>query len=240
MSSKGTTTYVVNGVQKKFYFPMFKLRFEAKSKEAGGNRNVSETEERLAEYVGVSQAAVHSWRNQKSAPGDPQIVKGIEEFLELEPGDLLFTALEDGMNKLDGQQREAVSRVYRDLEDYLYLVDSSVLEFEGSFHVGEGSVYANYFPVYLDFGEAVGKGTTIDDGTALKAAGINWVKHSLRREWVMLGSHPVYVELEQFLERVLMDVMMDEGEVIAHDLKISSVDVERLIKTAQEIISQYL
>lgn len=105
---------------------------------------------------------------------------------------------------LDERQRDAVSRIYREVADFLYLFDHTDGGAWKNYKVFSGSRFSQFVtpkPCYP--GDELG---SYADGADLMGAAWDWVLHALEREWTALGNHPLYSELAQFTDEDLLDV----------------------------------
>lgn len=177
------------------------------------------------------------------------------------------------MDKLTESQRKAVAAVYRDIEDYLYLFDKSDGFVWRDYRVMDGGIYSKYVPAYIDESawverdtrrevgflsdEAIqlmihraSRGHVFKEGADLAEAGYDWVCHSLDREWVELGAHPIYAELGGYIEDALLEIWNDKTdpdyrfEPIDEEDDMSDrdtrIDAARALKGVREIIGKYL
>lgn len=233
----------------------------------------AQLEEQLGRYVNVDQSTVHNWRIGRNAPSSLEIVTQIAVFLGISLEDLLIDHKEEDMDKFTDGQRKAIANVYRDIEDYLYLFAQSDGFIWRDYRIMEGGPYAKYVPAYIDESawverdtkreigfltdEAVQlmiyratRGHVFREGADLAEAGYDWVCHSLEREWVELGNHPVYVELRAYLEDALLEIWNGKTdpdyrlEPLDKDDDMSDrslwTDAARALKGVREIIGKYL
>ena len=269
MGKAGTQHYETDGVCKDFYFKAFNAAFDAYQKAHEGTLNKSELERSLGEAVGVEQSTVHNWRLSRNAPSSLDIVETIAGYLGVETEGLLIDHREVAtMDRLTDRQRGAIARVYREIEDYLYLfVHTNGFAWPEQ-RIMEGSTYANYVNAYTDESSFVrndskrqigfvsneamqhmiyeaARGHVFREGADLAEAGYWWVCHSLQREWVELGAHPVYEELYSYIVDALSDVWGGKADL---DYRMHNTDPElsedyeaaQVLKRVQEIIGKYL
>lgn len=246
MGKKGTTTYEYSGAKKGFDFPLFAKAFKKRAKEQGVR--LGEFERMLGDATGVSSDAVHQWRNARSAPGDKRAVACVAEFLGLGLADLLCEAEEKKMDRLNERQRDAVARVYREIEDYLYLFEQADGFVWKKYRVQAGSVFSKYVTTWTDFAME-GKDKIFDEGADLAEAALNWVGHALEREWVDLGDHPIYGELAEYIDDTLLEVWNGKTDP---DYRLEPygpddvtdrsawTEASRALKRGREIILRYL
>ena len=273
MGKKGMQPYEVDGVLKGFDFDFFRAAFEGMHKKHKEEFNKTQLEESLAKSVNVEPSTVHNWRGRRNSPATLEIVYQIADFLGIRPQELLTDHKEQSMDKLSDSQRKSIANVYRDIEDYLYLYVKSDGFVWRDYKVMEGGPYAKYVATYTDesawakrdaMREAgyisdetlqvmiyrATKGHVFKEGADLAEAGYDWVLHSLEREWVELGNHPIYAELEEYLDEALLEIWNDKTdpdyrfEPLDKDDDMSdrstSLEAARALKGVREIIGKYL
>lgn len=271
MGNKSTQHYEVDGALKDFDFMVFKAAFNAKLKK--GKLNKTKLEEALAQAANVEASTVHNWRGRRNAPSSLDIICLVATFLEVAPEDLLIDHKEQAMEKLTGSQRNAVANVYRDIEDYLYLFTKSDGFVWRDYRIDSGSPYAKYITAFVDESAwakrdatreigfvpdetlqlmiyKAARGHVFEEGIDLAEAGYDWVCHSLEREWVELGSHPIYEELGEYIENALLEIWNGKTDpdyrFDPHDenddmhSRETSVEAACALKGVREIIGRYL
>ena len=271
MGKKDTQSYEVDGVLKDFDFMVFRAAFDARLKKSELNKTM--LEEALARAASVERSTVHNWRGRRNSPSSLDIVRLVAEFLEVTPGDLLTDQKEQAVEKLTDSQRDAVAKVYRDIEDYLYLFTKSDGFVWRDYRIDGGSPYAKYITAFADESAwaksdaerrggyvsdktlqlmiyKAARGHIFEEGADLAEAGYDWVCHSLEREWVELGGHPVYDELGEYIESALLEIWVgktdpdyrfepqDENDDMLD--REPSVEAARALKGVREIIGRYL
>ena len=234
-------TYACDEGRKGFYHPRFKQLFDDRAREGGGRRKVTDLTEELCATVHVGPDTVKAWRYGRNAPGDLDTVAAIAEFFGVDVNTLLIEVKEEKMDKLEGKQLDAVSRVYKEIEDYAYLMDNIDMRFGENckYRVKDGSMYAKYTTYWIDDPSEV-RDFGFDGQYDLADRGQRWVSHALEREWVYLGSHPIYGELAEFIDETLWRLWDKE-----HDMEAAARDGRLIwpglaIKDAREIIGKYL
>lgn len=271
MEKKDTQRYEVDGTLKDFDFMVFRAAFDARLRKGGLTK--TKLEEELAKAACVEPSTVHNWRGRRNSPSSLDVVRLVAAFLEVAPEDLLTNHKEQAVKKLTDSQRNAVANVYRDIEDYLYLFAKSDGFVWRDYRIDSGSPYAKYVTAFADESawakrdatRQVGyvpdetlqlmiykaaRGHVFEEGADLAEAGYDWVCHSLEREWVELGGHPVYDELAEYIENALLEIWdgktdpdyrfepQDENDdMIARE---ASVEAARALKGVREIIGRYL
>ena len=271
MGKKDTQRYEVDGVPKEFDFMVFRAAFDARLRR--DKLKKAELEERLARAACVEPSTVHNWRGRRNSPSSLDIVRLVAAFLELAPEDLLTNHKEQAMEKLTDSQRNAVANVYRDIEDYLYLFVKSDGFVWRDYRIDSGSPYAKYITAFADESawakrdakRQVGylpdetlqlmiykaaRGHAFEEGADLAEVGYDWVCHSLEREWVELGGHPIYEELGEYMENALLEIWSgktdpdyrfepqdEDDDMLDRD---AGVDAARALKGVREIIGRYL
>ena len=80
--SQETRTFHIDGSDYSFNFSAFRRFF--KSYRAGTKRNITETEQAIADALSLSREAVHSWRFEKNGPSDIEVIKSLAEFLKID------------------------------------------------------------------------------------------------------------------------------------------------------------
>ena len=119
MQSCKTKTYKVNGKTYAFDFFCFNEYFNTFRKE--NKLSVGDAELLLAEKVGISENAVHSWRNRVNAPSDISMIDPIAETLGVSnKNTLLIERKEKKMENLNERQMEAVKRIFDSIIQLLY------------------------------------------------------------------------------------------------------------------------
>ena len=204
MTDARTQTYEVDGDTFRFDFDAFAIAFSSRAKL--GRKKIAEYEGMLADAVSVSPATVHAWRMRKNAPGDIDLVRKVEAFMSAEPDAFLAPLKgDDDMNKLSDCERAAVSRVYSAITDFLFMLNNTDGCVWKSYKVPEGSPYSAYL---LPDADAALTGTSPSElsGTELADAGYGWTCHALEREWVVLGQHPIYEEIAEFMYGTMNDI----------------------------------
>lgn len=268
MGKKGMLPYEVDGVKKDFCFDLFKTAFDTRCKRGKEPCTKAQLEERLAEAVHVEPATVHNWRCRRNSPASLELVDGVAAFLGVKVDDLLMSHREGNMEKLTESQRKAIASVYREIEDYLYLFVHTNGFVWPDQRVMDGGPYAKYVTAYTDSSfytkndceRLVGfidedarqrmiyeatRGKVFDEGADLAEAGYAWVCHSLEREWVELGSHPIYDELLEYMVEALADVWGGKTD-LDYRMHINDVELSEeyeaamALKGVQEIIAKYL
>ena len=247
MGKKQVRTYMVDGKKYSFYFPLFKKSFKVKAnRERAG---IQFLEERLGKAVGVTAEAVHQWRFGRSAPGDLAMVESVEHFLGLKSGELLFATKEESMDRLTDRQRDSVAGIYREVEDYLLLFEQSDGFVWHNCRVKAGSPYIKYVTTSNEYAED-GETIVFAEGADYAEAAWKYVLHALDREWVELGNHPIFDELQTFADEQLLAIWNGKAdpsyrfEPDDSDDDMASRDIcyeaELARKALREIVSRYL
>ncbi len=242
MEQRATKTYLDGGIRKSFYHPYFKSLFEKKADELGGRRKVGDLTDKLCEALVVSPDTVKAWRYGRNAPVDLETVSKIAEFFEVDVEPLLTDEEEEKMDRLVGGQLDAVSRVYKEIEDYADLfnhIDFYMWESNKKIKVKNGTPFAQYATFWFDYtGEM--NDYEFDDLYDLADRGQRWVCHALEREWVHLGSHQVFGELAEFIDESLWRLWDIEHDSEVEDGESKYMSPELVVKEAREIICKYL
>ena len=77
--SKDTRKLHIDENDYSFNFSVFNRFFNSYKSRLG--KNVTDTEQLIADALGLSREAVHSWRFEKNGPADVDIIKNLAEFL---------------------------------------------------------------------------------------------------------------------------------------------------------------
>lgn len=245
MGKKGTTTYLIGNVEKGFYFQGLKDAFRHREKGV----SVSAMERQMGDAVGVTSDAVHQWRFEKSAPGDIETVRRIEGFLGLAPGDLLCDIRGGNMERLTDRQRDAAARIYAEIEDYVLAFSQSDGFVWKNYVIKDGSPFAKYL-ISFDAMHDPERCACFKDGVDFADAAWTYLMHALDREWVNLAEHPLFPELEAYIDGPLLDMWNGKTDpdyrFEAYGPEDDMADrsnltaTQRAIKGARKLISQYL
>ena len=247
MNIRRTKSYLIGDKKYSFYFPIFKKAFDKKAERE--EIGIQELERELGSAVGVTEDAVHQWRFAKSAPGDLDMVATVATFLNLSDKDLLLQVEEGSLDRLTDRQRESVSIIYREIEDYLLLFEHSDGFVWNNYRIESGSPYFKYVATAADY-SVDGEAVVFTDGSRLGEASWLYVAHVLEREWVDLGNHPLFEELRGFIDEELLDIWNGKTdpdyrfEPNGPDDDMSDrcvwTDSERVRKGLRELIGRYL
>ena len=247
MGKKQVRTYMVDGEESAFYLPLFKKSFKAKAEQE--KVGILSLEESLGKAVGVTAEAVHQWRFGRSAPGDLAMVEGVEHFLGLKSGDLLFATKEESMDRLTDRQRDSVAGIYREVEDYLLLFEQSDGFVWNNYRVKSGSPFIKYVTTSNEYAED-GETIVFAEGADYAEAAWKYVLHALEREWVELGNHPIFDELQTFADEQLLAIwngktdpdyrFEPDGPDDDMTRRAAGYDAELARKALREIVSRYL
>lgn len=120
MSNNKTKLYEVNGEKVRFNFSAFKLYFSATAER---NRiRIGTMEQKLADEIHVTKAAVHQWRSEKNGPGSIELINDIATCLGLSSYYEIVTVVSGDlkMEKLTERQLSAAKRIFNVIIDFLH------------------------------------------------------------------------------------------------------------------------
>lgn len=168
-------------------------------------------------------------------------------------GYLLKEEAGEDMDKFTDAQRASVSRIYQAVSNFVYMFEQTDSCARKDYEVPAGS----YAAVCVNPAPANGDGTFRFEGTDLACMAYNWTLHVVENEWVYLGNHPIYDELDAFFEGPLSDMWVgktnpdyvmeelpmmaaDSGPVDPDDLNVPWRASEFAMKQLRDLIGKYL
>ena len=188
--SQETRTFHIDGSDYSFNFSAFRRFF--KSYRAGTKRNITETEQTIADALSLSREAVHSWRFEKNGPSDIEVIKSLAEFLKIDDYRILLIK-KIGEHNMTANDRilDSLKRIYDAVILYLDYFDTSFA----------------YLTDFYDFKEA-----GLDDNEArnetynLASESLHEVEIVLQQEYIILHKLDIYSTLESFISRDLCNI----------------------------------
>ena len=188
--SQETRTFHIDGSDYSFNFSAFGRFF--KSYRAGTKRNITETEQAIADALSLSREAVHSWRFEKNGPSDIEVIKSLAEFLKI--GDyriLLIKKIGEHSMTVNDRILDSLKRIYDAVILYLDYFDTSFA----------------YLTDFYEFKEA-----GLDDNEArnetynLASESLHDVEIVLQQEYIILHKLDIYSTLNSFISRDLCNI----------------------------------
>ncbi|MBO4864184.1 MAG: hypothetical protein J5517_07450 [Eubacterium sp.] len=188
--SQETRTFHIDGSDYSFNFSAFGRFF--KSYRAGTKRNITETEQAIADALSLSREAIHSWRFEKNGPSDIEVIKSMAEFLNISDYRILL------IKKIGEQNMTANDRILDSLKRIYDAVILYLDYFDTSFA---------YLTDFYDFKEA---GLSDDEARneiyGVASDSLHEVEIVLQQEYIILHKLDIYSNLESFISRDLCDI----------------------------------
>ena len=236
MGATNTKTYEIDGRRYGFDHLTFDRAFRRCAKEK--LRNLGQFARDVGGKVHASDKAVNAWRYGDNAPSDLEIIRDLADIVGVELGALLFEKECDDMTRLTEEERQAIIRVYREVSDFLYMLDRTDGCVWKSYKVVPGSPWCKYLTPSPDYGEGQ---CVVIDGPELADAGYDWVCHALERECAILGGHPVYGELVEFADGPLLEIWdgKTDPDYRFHPHDEPGLTTEIVEKGIREILGKY-
>ena len=169
-------------------------------KAARANGGIGAYETSMAQSLCVTAEAVHNWRMGTNGPGDIERIEEIAAFLGVRANSLMKDREEKPMvEPLKDYERAALSRVYVKVFDFLCLYSDT-----------DGFVWKTYDTSEMH-GAFFRQFGTVANLRSIERSDLAYesfedVVRALEREYVNLGHHPLYAQLDEFIEGTLLKV----------------------------------
>jgi transcriptional regulator with XRE-family HTH domain len=237
MKEHKSKTFEIDGTTLSFDTLAFKKAFRRSASSSG--ISLSKFESVLAEKLYVTPSAVHNWRMGLNGPSDLNRIRELSKVLGVPYRNLMKSIKkEPEMEILKDYEREALSRVYGSILNFLFLYSDT-----------DGFVWDRYFSTEMhgqfqrQFG-IYGSEFSIS-GNDLAYESFEEVERCLQREYVNLGKNPIYEELDNYLEDILYKVfdgrLDPDFRFEPHDEDFSDWPNEiDAINALNEIVNKYL
>jgi len=185
-----TRTFHIDGSDYSFNFSAFDRSFRSYKSRIG--KNITESEQTLADSLGVSRDAIHNWRGKKNGPSDVEIIKILAESLGITDY-LILMEKKIGEKTMTANDRilDSLKRIYDAIILYLDYFDCS-------------------FAYLTDFYEFKEAGLTdeeaINETYGIASDSLHEVEIVLLQEYLILHKLDIYSKLESFISRDLCDI----------------------------------
>ena len=222
--SQETRIFHIDGSDYSFNFSAFGRFF--KSYRAGTKRNITETEQAIADALSLSREAVHSWRFEKNGPADVDIIKNLAEFLGITDYMILLEK-RTGEPNMTANDRilDSLKRIYDEVILYLDYYDTS-------------------FAYLTDFYEFKDEGLTDEEAWNecynLASECLHEVEIVLQQEYIILHKLDIYSTLESFVHRDLCNIWDGKLDYVDNRDKITDDNTGMYCHEQYEVVYQKL
>jgi len=188
--SQETRTFHIDGSDYIFNFSAFGRFF--KSYRAGTKKNITETEQAIADDLSLSREAIHSWRFEKNGPSDIEVIKKLAEFLKISDYRILLIK-KIGEHNMTANDRilDSLKRIYDAVILYLDRFDTS-------------------FAYLMDFYDFKKAGLTDEEARSeiygVASDSLHEVEVVLLQEYIILHKLDIYSTLDSFISRDLCNI----------------------------------
>lgn len=251
LMDKRRRSYARDG--KTYAFDVETYRKALKSWAAEQGLGLGEARSKLGSAIHVSESTLRSWSRGINAPDDEGRIRSLEKAMGLGEGYLLKEKVGEDMDKFTDAQKASISRIYQAVSNFVYMFEETDGCAWKDYEVPAGS----YAATCVNPAPAYGDGTFRFEGTDLACMAYNWTLHVTENEWVYLGSHPIYGELNAFFEGPLSDMWVgktnpdyrfedslmqaeDAEPVDPNDPSVPWRESEFVMKQLRDLIAKYL
>lgn len=193
-----TRTFHINGSDYSFNFSAFDRFFRSYKNRI--NKNITDSEQTLADSLGVSRDAIHNWRCQKNGPADIGIIKAIAESFGINDY-LILMEKKIGEINMTANDRilDSLKKVYDAIILYLDYFDCSF----------------GYLTDFYEFKEeGLSDEEARDEIYSVASDSLHEVEVVLLQEYIILHKLDIYSKLESFVTRDLCDIWDSKLEYV--------------------------
>ena len=229
--SKDTRRFHIGEYDYSFNFSVFNRFFN--SYRSRIKKNVMDTEQLIAENLGLSREAIHSWRFEKNGPADTDIIINLAKFLGIKDYMILLEK-KIGEPNMAANDRilDSLKRIYDAVILYLDYYDTSF-------------AYLNNFYEFKEAGFSDEEAQ--NEIFNLASECLHEVEIVLLQEYIILHKLDIYSTLERFIHRDLCDIWdgkldyIDKRDQLTDDNKgmYCHEEYEVVYQKLNEIMSEY-